>query len=99
MSLFIRKTQARLAIITGVDGCSVNGMVDPAGTARGPRHIWSGYAPWIAATQVCLIIAMLVMVGGIMCWCRPALGADQEPVAQTPGTRCPDPDPGQPADL
>jgi len=91
MSLVPRKPQARLAIITSVDGCSVNGMVDPAGTARGPRHTWSGYAPWIAATQVCLIIAMLVMAGGVMCWCRPAQGADQGPVAQTPT-----PTPGSP---
>ena len=82
MSLLTRKTQARLAIITSVDGCSVNGMVDPAGTARGPRHILSGYAPWIATTQACLIIAMLVMVGGVMGWCRLAQGADQGPVAQ-----------------
>ena len=59
-------------------------MVDPAGTARGPRHTLSGYAPWIAATQACLIIAMLVMAGGVMCWCRPAQGADQRPAAQTP---------------
>ncbi len=44
----------------------------------------SGYAPWIAATQACLIIAMLVMAGGVMCWCRPAQGADQPPAVQTP---------------
>jgi len=59
-------------------------MVDPAGTGRGPRQILSGYAPWIAATQACLIIAILVMAGGLMCWCRPAQGADQPPAAQTP---------------
>jgi outer membrane protein TolC len=61
----------------------VNAMVDPAGTARGPRHNWSGYAPWIAPTQVCLIIAMLVMVGGVMCCCRPAQAADEAPAAPT----------------
>ncbi|MDO9533163.1 MAG: TolC family protein [Deltaproteobacteria bacterium] len=44
----------------------------------------SGYTPWIAATQACLIIAMLVMAGGVMCWCRPAHAADQPPAAQTP---------------
>jgi outer membrane protein TolC len=66
-------------------------MVDPAGTARGPLHTWSGYAPWIAATQTCLIIAMLVMAGGVMCWCRPAQGADQGPEAQTSA-----PTPGSP---
>jgi outer membrane protein TolC len=54
-------------------------MVDPAGTGRGPRQTLSGYAPWIAATQACLIIAMLVMAGGVMCWCQPARGADQAP--------------------
>ena len=59
-------------------------MVDPAGTGRGPRQTLSGYAPWIAATQACLIIAMLVMAGGVMCWCRPAQGADQPPAARTP---------------
>lgn len=59
-------------------------MVDPAGTGRGPRQILSGYAAWIAATLVCLIIAMLVMAGGLMCWCRPAQGADKPPLVQTP---------------
>jgi outer membrane protein TolC len=44
----------------------------------------SGFAPWIAATLACLIIAMLVMAGGLMCWCRPAHGADQPPAVQTP---------------
>jgi outer membrane protein TolC len=44
----------------------------------------SGFAPWIAATLACLIIAMLVMAGGLMCWCRPAHGADQPPTIQTP---------------
>ena len=83
MSLLPRETQPRLAIITGLDGCSVNAMVDPAGTARGPRHSWSGYAPWIPATQACLIIAMLVMAGGVMGWCRPAQAADQSPAAPT----------------
>ena len=83
MSLLTRKTPARLAIITSVDGCSMNARVDPAGTARGPRHNLSGYAPWIAATQACLLIAMLVMAGGVMGWCRPAQGADQGPAAQT----------------
>lgn len=92
MSLYTKKTPARLAIITGADGCSVNDMVDPAGTARGPRRAWTGYASWIAATQVCLIIAMLVMAGGIMCWCRPALGADQDPAAPAPApTQLPGP--------
>ena len=93
MSLLTRKPQARLAIITSVDGCSMNGMVDPAGTARGPRHILSGYAPWIATTLACLIIAMLVMAGGVMGWCRLAQGADQGPVAQTSAQT---PTPGSP---
>jgi outer membrane protein TolC len=59
-------------------------MVDPAATGRGPRQTLSGYASWIAATQVFLIIAMLVMAGGVMCWCPPAQGADQPPAVQTP---------------
>ena len=84
MSLLTRKPPARLAIISRFAGCSVNAMVDPAGTGRGPRQILSGYAPWIAATQACLIIAMLVMAGGVMGWCRPAQGADQPPAVQTP---------------
>jgi outer membrane protein TolC len=58
-------------------------MVNPAATARGPRHTLSGGAPWIAATQACLIIAMLVLAGGVMGWCGPAQGADQRPAAQT----------------
>jgi len=91
MSQLPREPQARLAIITRFAGRSANAMVDPTGTARGPRHTWSGYAPWIAATQACLIIAMLVMAGGVMCWCRPAQGADQGPVAQTSA-----PTPGSP---
>ena len=83
MSLLTRKTPARLATITSVDGCSMNARVDPTATARGHRHILSGYAPWITATQACLIIAILVMAGGVMCRCRPAQGADQPPAAQT----------------
>ena len=71
-------------MIARLAGFSVNTMVDPAGTGRGPRQTLSGYAPWIAATQACLIIAMLVMAGGVMCWCRPAQGADQHPAARTP---------------
>lgn len=99
MSPLPRKPQARRAIITSLDGCSVNGMVDPAGTARGLRHTWSSYAPWIAATQVCLIIAMLALAGGVMCWCRPAQGSDQGPVVQPPTpipTATPTPTPSGP---
>jgi outer membrane protein TolC len=70
-------------------GFSVKTMVDPAGTRRGPRRVLSGYAPWIAATQVCLIIALLVMAGGVICWCRPAQGADQPPAVQTPSPGAP----------
>jgi len=83
MSLLTQKTPARLVTVTSVDSCSMNAMVDPTGTARGHRHISSGYAPWITATQACLIIAMLVMAGGVMCRCRPAQGADQPPATQT----------------
>jgi len=83
MSLLTQKTHARLATITSVDGCSMNAMVDPTGTVRGHRHILSGYAPWITATQACLIIAMLVLAGGVMCRSQPAQGADQPPAAQT----------------
>jgi outer membrane protein TolC len=89
MSLLPRKLQARLSMRTKLAGLSVNTMVDPAGTGRGPRQILSGYAPWIAATQACLIIALLVMAGGVMCWCRPAQGADQHPAAQTPSPGAP----------
>ena len=84
MSLLTRKPQPSLAMITRLAGFSVNTMVDPAGTGRSPRLTLSGYAPWIAATQACLIIAMLVMAGGVMCWCRPAQGADQHPAVRTP---------------
>jgi hypothetical protein len=84
MSLLTRKPHARLAIIPRFDGCSMRPRVDPAATARDSRLTWSGYAPWIATVQACLIIAMLVMAGGAMCWCRPAQGADQPPAIQTP---------------
>ena len=89
MSLLTLKTPAPPGRHHQVDGCSMNAMVDPAGTARGPRHSLSGCAPWITATQACLIIAMLVMAGGVMGWCRPAQGADQSPGG-------PDPAPWQP---
>jgi len=59
-------------------------MVDLGGTGRGPRRILSGYAPRIAATLACLIVALLVMAGELMCWCQPAQGADQPPAVQTP---------------
>ena len=91
MSLLTRKSQARLAMITRLAAFSVNTMVDLTGTGRGPRQKLSGCAPWIAATQACLIIAMLVMAGGVMCWCRPAQGADQGQEAQTSA-----PTPGSP---
>lgn len=83
MSLLTRKTPARLATVTSVGGCSMNTKVDPTGTARGHRHILSGYAPWITAAQACLIIAMLIMAVGVMCRCRPAQGADQDPAVHT----------------
>ena len=83
MSLLNRKLQARLSMITKLASFSVNTLVDPARTGRGPRQLLSGYAPWIAAAQACLIIAMLVMAGGVMCWCRPAQGADQQPAVHT----------------
>ena len=88
MSLPTRKPQARLAMIIKLAGFSVNTMVDPAGTGRGPRQILSGYTSWIAAMQTCLIIAMLVMAGGVMGWCRPAQAADPAPAAPavTPGS-------------
>ena len=80
MSLPTQKTQARLVTVTSVDGCSMNAMVDPTGTARNPRHTWSD----CAATQICLIIALLVMAYGVMGQCQPAQGADQPPATQTP---------------
>jgi outer membrane protein TolC len=57
-------------------------MVNPAGTARDPRHTLSGGALWIAATQACLIIAVLVLAGGVMGWCGPARAAEERPAAQ-----------------
>jgi outer membrane protein TolC len=80
MSLLTQKTPAPLVTVTSVDGCSMNAMVDPTGRARSPRHAWSG----CAATQICLIIALLVMAYGVMGRCRPAQGADQPPATQTP---------------
>ena len=83
MSLLTRKSPAPLAVIARCAGCAVNAMGNPAGTARGPRHSLSGCAPWITATQACVIIAMLVLAGGVMGWCGPAQGADERPAAQT----------------
>jgi outer membrane protein TolC len=71
-----------MVIITSIDACSMNVLVDPAGTARGSRHTPSGYASWIATKLACLIIAILVLAGGALCWCQPAQGADQKPAAQ-----------------
>jgi outer membrane protein TolC len=64
-------------------------MVDPAGKARGLRPASCGCAPWITATRAGLLIAMLVMAGGVMAWCGPAQSADQGPEAVTlaPGTQ------------
>jgi hypothetical protein len=89
MSLSTWKLQSRMASITSFDACSLNIMVDPAGTARGSRNTPSGYASWIAATPACLIIAILVLACGVICWCQPAQGAelkleDQIPVPATP---------------
>jgi outer membrane protein TolC len=88
MSLLTLKTPARQATVTSVNGCSRNAMVDPAGMARGLRPVSSGYAPWITATQACLLIAMLVMAG-VMGWSGPAQSADQAPEAAplAPGTQ------------
>jgi outer membrane protein TolC len=57
-------------------------MGNPARTARGPRHSLSGGAPWIAAAQAGMIIAMLVLAAAVG-WCGPAQGADQPPAAPT----------------
>jgi outer membrane protein TolC len=76
-------------MMTSVDGRSMNARVAPAATARGPRHTWSGYAPWIAATQICLFIAILAIAGGVMGWCGPAQGANQPPAAQIPPSGSP----------
>jgi outer membrane protein TolC len=84
MNLLTRRLQVRLSMIIELAGFSVKTLADLAGTGRGPRQILSGYASWIAASQACLIIAMLVLAGGVMCWCRPAQGADPPPVVQTP---------------
>lgn len=78
-----------MAIITSIDACSMNVMVDPVGTARGSRHTLYGYASWIAATHTCLIIAVLVMAWGAICWCRPARGAELKLEDQTPAPGTP----------
>jgi len=89
MSLHARKPPVRPASIIRGAGCSVSAMVDPVGTGRSHRHILSGYAPWITATQTCLMIALLVMAGGVIGWCRPAQGADQPPAAQISAPNAP----------
>jgi outer membrane protein TolC len=64
-------------------------MVDPVAKARGLRPASCACAPWITATQACLLIAMLVMASGVMGWCQPAQSADQAPAAVPlpPGTQ------------
>jgi outer membrane protein TolC len=71
-------------MIIKLAGFSENTMVDPAGTGPGPRQAVPGYAPWITATQACLIIVMLMMAGGLLGWGRTAQAADQHPAIQTP---------------
>jgi len=72
-----------MVIITGIDACSANTMVDPVTTLRGSRRTPSGYDFRIAVKPLYLIIAMLILVGGAICWCPAAQGADQNPTAQT----------------
>ena len=67
-------------------------MVDPAGKARGLRPASSGCAPWITATRACLLIAMLVMAGGVM-------GLVQPGPVRRPGPGGRDPAPWHPAEL
>jgi outer membrane protein TolC len=69
--------------VTSANGCPMNARNDATGTAKGRRRIASGYAPWITAAQACLIIALLVTAGAVLGRCRPALGADPGPAAQT----------------
>jgi outer membrane protein TolC len=76
-------------MITGINGRSMNARVAPAATARGPRHTWSGYDSWIAATQTCLFIAILALAGGLMGWSGTARGASQPPAAQIPPSGTP----------
>jgi outer membrane protein TolC len=89
MTLLTWKLQSRMATITSIDARSMNPSNGSGGTARGSRPTLSGYAFWIATTHTCLIIAVLVMAWGAICWCRPAWGAelkleDQTSVPTTP---------------
>jgi hypothetical protein len=88
MSQLIPKITARLATGTCVNGCPMRSRIDPTATTRGHRFTLSGFTPWITATQACLIIAVLVMAGGVLGRCRPVQGAESRQAAQTlpPGT-------------
>ncbi|MGA9753793.1 MAG: TolC family protein [Desulfobaccales bacterium] len=58
-------------------------MVD---NARAARRFWQtplSFSSWSAATQACLIVALLVMASGVICVCRQAQGAESNPTAQT----------------
>jgi outer membrane protein TolC len=83
MSLLTRKPQLPPTTRTSIAGRSLYDMVDNARAARRFWHTPISFAPWNAATQICLIIALLVMTSGVICVCRLAQGAESNPTAQT----------------
>jgi outer membrane protein TolC len=84
MSLFSRKPLVLMATRTRVAARSLTAMAEPAGRARGSCRTPPVYHPWIALSQACLIIAMLILAGGAILWYRPAQGADLSPEVETP---------------
>ena len=66
MNLFTWKPQRLSATKTGIAACSMSAMVEPVATARGPRHVFSDFTPWIAnaIAKVCLIITLLLAITG-----------------------------------
>lgn len=84
MSLPTRKPLSRMATSTRVGACSLNAMAEPAGAVRRFRHSPLVCPRRIALSPACLIIAMLIVACGMICWCRPAQAADLSPEVQTP---------------
>lgn len=87
MTLYIRQSHWPPAVNTGNAARSINVMVEPLETARGPRHLFPDFTPRIAnaAANFCLIITLLLAItGGMITLAQPAHGAETGAEAQAP---------------
>jgi outer membrane protein TolC len=69
---------------TSVKERSLSAMPEPAGRARRPRVVPPGYPHPFTPSQVCLILSILIVALGVICWCRPAFAEDPSPEVKTP---------------